>query len=377
MLHMTKKIYSLLLAGLLLLSACTQKAPETPTTTKVKIGMIAPLTGDVAALGEEMKAIAEYVLPSINEKYKSQGYEFEIVYEDGKCNAGSATNAFSKLTDIDGVKFVFGGACSGESLAIAPLLEGKKVVAVSATSSNPDIEGKSPYLFSLSYNDETVTDGLTTELSKYKKVALLSEQSEYNTGIKKKVEEKLAKTNVEIVANEEFAKGSSDVRNVLQKIKAANPDVILLNPNVGVTSETVVKQLAEIKDWKVAKVGVFNLMAENVLKASPEVLEGAVVIDVPFVNDAKFLSYRDEIIKAKGELDDLGNYYSATVVDAVNVLAEAIVKSGNDSEKAKEWLSKESTTGNIGKISFGGKNFVQGITFARFVITNGKAEQSK
>lgn len=376
---MTKKIYSLLLAGLFLFTACTQQAPTTPTqtTTKVKIGMIAPLTGDAAALGEEMKAITEYVLPSVNEKYKSQGYEFEVVYEDGKCNAGSSTNAFSKLTDIDGIKFIFGGACSGESLAIAPLLEGKKVVAVSATSSNPDIEGKSPYLFSLSYNDETVTDGLTAELSKYKKVALLSEQSEYNTGIKKKVEEKLGKANIEIVANEEFAKGSSDVRNVLQKIKAKNPDVILLNPNVGVTSETVVKQMAEIKDWKVAKVGVFNLMSESVLKAAPDALEGTVVIDVPFVNDPKFVSYLAEIVKSKGELNDLGNYYSATVIDSVNLLAEAIVKSGNDSEKAKEWLSKESTNGNIGRITFGGKNFVQGITFAKFVIKNGKAEQSK
>ena len=46
-----------------------QQAPVTPTatTTKVKIGMIAPLTSDVAALGEESKAITEYVLPSLNE----------------------------------------------------------------------------------------------------------------------------------------------------------------------------------------------------------------------------------------------------------------------------------------------------------------------
>lgn len=374
---MTKKIYSLIFAAVFLLTGCGQPATNTTGTalTKVKIGMIAPLTGDAAALGSEMKKVAEYVLPSLNEKYKSQGYEFEVVYEDGKCAGGSSTTAFSKLSDIDGVKFVFGGACSSESLGIAPLLAEKHVLAVSATSSNPDLEGKSPYLFSLSYSDSAIADGLIAELSKYKKVALISEQNDYNAGLRQKVVEALKAQKIEIVADEEFPKGSIDVRNVLQKVKATSPDVLFINPNVGATAETFVRQLAEIKGWNVPKVSIFSLMSDNVLKAAPEVLEGTIVVDVPFVNDKDFLAYRDAIVAAKGSMDDLGNFYTATSVDAVNLLAELIVKSGNDVEKAKTMLGTDTFQGRIGTITFKGKTFVQGIKSAKYEIKNGKTEQ--
>ncbi len=379
------KLLVLLLLPLALLAACGGEAQNGGANLSdskpaeiqtVKIGIITPLSGDVAALGQEIEKSMDFELPRLNQQYASKGYRFELVPEDGKCNGGDAVTAFNKLTDVNGVKYILGGACSSESLGIAPLLADNQVLAVSGTSSSPEIEGKSPYLFSFSYDDAATGRGIAEVLGKYNKVAMISEQNDYNQAIRTTVQNSLTSDypNVQVVADEQFTKGGTDFRNQLQKLKAANPDVIFLNSNVGVTSESLVKQLAELKDWKVDKVGTFALMGAKVLAISPETLEGTVIIDAPKVNTPEFKALFDQIVKEKGSLDNIGNYYTASNLDSFDVLAQVIVESGNNPEVARDLLAKGTFNGHIGTITFNGKTFVQGIGMAKFVIKNGKVE---
>ena len=80
----------------------------------VKIGFIAPLTGNAAALGQDDKAgVVHYfeLNPTID------GKTVEVIYEDGKCNGQDAANAAQKLVNVDKVQVIIGGLCSGETLA--------------------------------------------------------------------------------------------------------------------------------------------------------------------------------------------------------------------------------------------------------------------
>jgi len=42
----------------------------------------------------------------------------------------------------------------------------------------------------------------------------------------------------------------------------------------------------------------------------------------------------EQIVKEKGKLDNLGNYYSASYLDSLHVIAQLVVASGNDAAKS-------------------------------------------
>lgn len=356
-------------------TAVTQEAPK--EVMAVKLGSILPMSGDASAYGVEMKRALDYRIAEMNAEAEKNGYKVELIVEDGKCDGSAAVNAFQKLTDVDGVKFIIGGGCSSESLGIAPLLAEKKVLALSAFSSNPEVEGKSPYLFSLSYSDKLVGEGLTSELGKYKKVALISEQQDYTQGIKKIVEATLKEKfpEAEVVANEEFAKGATDFRNLLDKVKSSGAEVVLLNPNVGVTAETLLKQIAEMKDWKVKFVTQFAYLNDKILGIAPETAEGMVIVDVPSISEPAFVEYKAKIVAANGTLDNLGSFYTATALDSLNILTKLYVDTNGDAAVARDTLASQSFTGwSNSTLTFGGKSFVQGVNVAIYNVKGGKAE---
>ena len=374
-----KKLITSLVAILSLTAILAGCADQGSSTTAagiktIKVGVIVPLSGPAGAIGEQQRNVYEYALNEANSRIAPKGYKLELDFEDGKCTGTDAATAFQKLTDVDGVKFILGGLCSSETLGFLPLLADKNVMAFSSTNSNPELEGKSSLYHSISYSDDLIGKGVADQLGKYKKIAILTEQNDYNQAMRRVVESALQAKypNAQIVADEQFPKGGDDFRNLLQKIKASNPDVLFLNPNAGSTAEALVKQLAELKDWKVDKVSIFTLMGGSVLSISPETLENTVIVDVPKINDQKFLDTMNEIVKAKGTLDDLGNYYTAATIDLVNITADLITATDADPAKANDMLGNDVFSGNIGQIKFDGHSFVEGIPTQKYVIKGGK-----
>lgn len=388
---MNRKIYKILSAGCILISlagcsndestiATLQTQQETTAPKIYKMGAIFPMTGDAGSYGVEVERVLSYRMEEINSLAAERGYKVEIHYEDTKCDGANAANAFQKLTEVDGIRLILGGLCSSESQGFIPNLKNNHVVALSGWSSSPELEGKSPNFFSMSYNDEFVGKGIADEIGKYKTVALITEQNDYNEAIRKVVKTTLTEKypSVKILADEEFVKGGSDFRNTLDKLKATNAEIVFMNPNPGVTAESLIRQLAEIKDWKPKIVSQFSLMNENVVKLAPQKLEGSVVIDAPIITNPEFKAYMDKIVAAKGKLDTLGPYYTAASLDSLNILLNLAVEFDGDAEKIQQALATRTFKGYLGdNLSFNGKTFVQGIGVARYEIHNGKAELSK
>lgn len=338
----------------------------------VKIGFIGPLSGDAAAYGQEAQKLLRHRLSEINAR---AGSKFEIVWEDGKCSGVDAVNAFQKLTDVDGIKIMIAGFCSSETLAIAPLTKDGKALTLSLGSSNPTIEGASPYVFTLSYSDQVVGETLAQEMNKFSKVAIITEQNDYNIGIKNVWEKKIAEyPNVKVVANEIFPKGGTDFRNLLSKIRQAGPDAILLNPNVGITAENLLKQLTEMKSWTGYKIYTqFAYLADNSRAAVGSFANGMIIVDAPDLTDSAFLSYKAAFEKSEGPVPTLGNYYTASTIDDLDILTSLIRELGNDQKKVRDALSTRTFHGYLGEIRFDGHSFKQDSRGGIYMVEDGKA----
>ncbi len=353
-----------------LLAGCnlgnTQTQPEGP----IKIGVLAPFSGDAAAFGEEAQIVLDYTASQLN----MEKNQVELVYEDGKCTGQDAVTAYQKLVSVDQVDLILGGVCSSESLAFAPLLEADQMLALSGGSSNPDVEGASPYFYTLSYNDNVTAQGMSDALVDSKKVAIITEQNDYNIGIQKVLETLLAE---KIVANEVFEKGASDMRNAIEKILLAEPDAIILNPNVGATANALLKQLAESADQltNVQLVSQIAYMGDESRAAATEISEGMLIMDAPSITSPAMLEFKAALPQAT---PNLGDFFTATIHDALINLVRAQQDAISKQTSALVELTQNPLNGLVaeGK-SFKGHNFLQGIEAGTFRVIDGKAIYQK
>src|SRR3989344_6415480 len=81
-----------------------------------KIGVMLALTGDAATYGLPEQQAIKIAADEINSKGGINGKKIEIIYEDGKCNPKDGNAAAQKLINVDKVKVIIGGSCSGETL---------------------------------------------------------------------------------------------------------------------------------------------------------------------------------------------------------------------------------------------------------------------
>src|SRR3989338_10317243 len=121
---MKKIILSVLVLFALIISACAvqQQAPSGETMEKkelqgsYKVGVMYPLSGDAASYGIPIQATTKIAADEINAKGGVNGKKLELIYEDSKCNPKDGNAAAQKLINIDKVKVIIGGVCSGETL---------------------------------------------------------------------------------------------------------------------------------------------------------------------------------------------------------------------------------------------------------------------
>jgi len=360
---MKKSLLSILL--ILSLTACSSSVveDESKTSESVKIGVLLPLSGGASAYGEEMMMV-------LNHQNSNLETPAELYFEDSKCEAASAVTGFQKLVDIQGVEAILGGFCSSETLAIEPLLEQNDIVALSATSSSPEIEGKSKNLMTLSYSDNVIAQTMAKDIMESNSIAIISEQNDYNIALKNSLESILGE---KIITNETFEKNSTDMRNIIEKVKASNPEVLILNPNVGDTSVNLLNQLAESQDFfaNVRLVSQETYVADDSRIQAPELAESMTLFAAPNLTSQEVDSF---VASLPSTIDTLGVFYSSTASDALENLVRSIQDSRSNGTSVQEELSSSPLSGlaSSGK-SFDGNNFLQGIKAGKYMITDGKA----
>src|SRR5262245_52739383 len=123
---------AVLAALALTISTCAWlSAQESP----IKVGLIQPLSGPVAASGNFVRMGAEIGRDWVNAKGGVLGRKIELVIEDNKSDPKEAASAAEKLITRDKVPVIIGAWGSSMTLAAMPKLEEYGVPMVVETSS--------------------------------------------------------------------------------------------------------------------------------------------------------------------------------------------------------------------------------------------------
>lgn len=355
-LYIMKKLSLVLLAAML--AGCNIQ-----TSDSIKIGVIAPMSGPAGFFGEEVQAIVSHLQTQLPANV-------EVIFEDGKCRGGDAVTAFNKLTDIDNVDAIFGGICSPESLAIAPLTNEKQILAVSPTSSSAQIQGASPYLYSLMYDNNLTVNGLVEQAFEFESIAIVSEMSDLSIDIKNGLELAMGER---IVASEVFEPTQLDYRNVIESVLNTSPQALILNPAAGANAETLLKQLAEYKDRLegIQLLTHFPYLKDATRQSSGDISEGMIIVATPLVRDSRI----DEIKAATGkEFKGLDDFMIATVTDGLLNLVDVVLESKAKDLDAKDILVSKKLDGIVvDGLQFGNSNMMSGYQSGTYEVINGVA----
>jgi branched-chain amino acid transport system substrate-binding protein len=179
------KLFPFLLIAIFLLSACGGVGG--PST--IKIGINAPLTGDIPKVGEGTQFAAELWLEENDGTLTVGGdeYEVELVIEDNESKGESAAAVNTKLITQDEVLVIVGPQASAQAVPAGAVANDQQTPMISPWSTNPNTTLDRPWVFRTPFLDPfqgpVVANFVTDELGLTQAGVLYDIASDYPKGL--------------------------------------------------------------------------------------------------------------------------------------------------------------------------------------------------
>lgn len=125
--------------------------PPEPLPDTIKIGLFMPMTGVLAACGEEAWWATQYAL---KERPTVLGKPIEVVLVDNKSDKAESAVAMSRLIDMEKVHAVIGSAGSSFSMAGGEVSEEAGMPVLGTTCTNPLVTVGRPHYFRVCFTDD-------------------------------------------------------------------------------------------------------------------------------------------------------------------------------------------------------------------------------
>jgi len=199
----------------------------------IKIGVAEALSGGAAQYGISIRNGFQMAADEINAAGGVNGSKIELVIEDEQGKKDEAINAFKKLIFQDKALMLFGPTLSNSAAAADPIAQAAHIVVFGTSNTADGITTIGDHVFRNSVTEADVlpvTIKVAAKVAKIKKVAVLYgnddvfTKSGYDAFRKALEDEKMP-----VTTTETFAKGDVDFKAQLTKIKATNPDAVVLS----------------------------------------------------------------------------------------------------------------------------------------------------
>jgi branched-chain amino acid transport system substrate-binding protein len=362
------------LAAALILSACGSDKSETQqgsdSDKTVKIGIIAPLSGSLTALGLGIKNGADLAVKQANEQKKIKGWKVALAPEDDTAVPDVGANAATKLSDDKSVMAVIGSLNSSVAEKVAPILNPAKVVMVSPANTNPSLtQGNDPnnkvrpfeYYFRVATTDliqGPFAANFAYETAKKRNVVVIHDKKTYGQGLALQFKAQFEKLGGKVPTVETVEPDDKDFSAVLSKIKRLNPDMIYFGGEYPAAS--LLTSQADQQGLKVPLMGGDGIYSGTFISVAKAAGEGdfATSVGAPTEQLPTAKSFVDAY-KAAGYADPY-EAYGAYSYDAANVIIAALAKVLPDADeindelrvKFRQAVQDGSIDGVTGKVAF-------------------------
>lgn len=365
----------LFVAAAVVLSACGSGKEEEgaaggDSEKVVRIGVVAPLSGSLTALGVGIKNGADLAVRQANEKKKIEGWKIVLDAQDDTAVPDVGANAAAKLTDDPAVVAVVTTLNSSVAEKVAPILNDAKVVMVSPANTNPTLtQGNDPnnkqrpfdYYFRVSTTDAIqgpfAADYVFDTLGA-KNVVLIHDKKVYGQGLALAFKGRLEEKGGKVATVETVGENDKDFSAVLSRVKRFNANLIYYGGEYPAAS--LLTSQADQQGIKTPLMGGDGIYSGTYIEVAKQAGEGdyATSVGAPTEELPTAKAFVDAY-NAAGYADPF-EAYGAYAFDATNVIIEALAKvlPGKDSidesvrEELREAVQNTSFDGVTGKLAF-------------------------
>jgi branched-chain amino acid transport system substrate-binding protein len=269
-----ERMFGSVLCAALIAIGCTQGVGGSPKPVGEEIVLGAPvsLTGSTSAEGNLVRQGYELWLDWINGRggieVKGVMHRVRIQYQDDQSKPAVSAQATEDLITQQGVRFMLGPYGSSNAVADAAVSEKLQVPTVEGNAAARAVYSKRYVFGVLSPADkylESVLDMLVTRTPKPTTIAILSADDSFSTETARTAAAYAPTKGMQVVFNQQYPSGSSNLYPVLSQVKPKNPDVVL-NAGHGLEAIAISKAARDLRlDAKV--------FAYTVGPATPEFLQ--------------------------------------------------------------------------------------------------------
>lgn len=230
-------------AGALTLSACGSRGDNKSgdgSKTTVVIGLDAPTTGELSALGLGIRNSAQLAIDTANKAGEVKGITFKLEALDDKALPNVGQQNATKLAGDKDVLGVVGPLNSGVAQSMQQVSKQNNLTLISPANTTPDLtQGKDwkenkrvrpfPTYFRTATTDEVqgAFDGqYAWEKMKVKKAYVIDDQKTYGVGLASSFKDQFSKLGGKIAGTEHVSPDDRDFKAVVSKVKSAKPDLV-------------------------------------------------------------------------------------------------------------------------------------------------------
>ena len=211
----------------------------------LRIGLIAPMSGDLADYGVAAANGATLAIEL------APGAAATLIVEDNRsCGPSDAVTGAQKLVNIDKVDIVM-TVCTGAAQGVLPIVKARNVPLFQLTESGPDPEN---YMIKLMPDSVGLVEVLAEKyVKRYSKMALIGASVQVNTGERGNLllfKQKFEGLGGKIVFYEEFPSDVLDFRSTITRIRRSGAQAVI--PFLAPTQQLAafLKQGDELNLWK-------------------------------------------------------------------------------------------------------------------------------
>jgi branched-chain amino acid transport system substrate-binding protein len=350
-------------------------APPPPPELAIKIGHVAPLTGNIAHLGKDNEYGARLAVEEINAKgvmIEGKKLKIELVGEDDQADPKTGTVVAQKLVDAK-VNGVVGHLNSGTTIPASKIYADAGIPQISPSATNPSYTQQGfKTAFRVMANDvqqgKAIGEFAVQKLGA-KTVAIIDDRTAYGQGLADEVEKAAKEAGAKVVSREFTKNDATDFKAILTKIKGKKPDAVFYG-GMDAQAGPMAKQMKQL-GIKTKFLSGDGGCTPEFIKLAGDAAEGFYCsqagLPLERMNDKGFA----ERFKKRFNVDV--QIYSPYSYDAVGVMVDAMKRANSvDPAKYIAELPKTSYPGLTGRIEFDDKGDIKNGAITMYDVKEGK-----
>jgi len=283
---------------LLLITGC-EKPPVPLSGLKVKIGVIAPNTGENSVIGKQ--GVSGISIARHLQSYLYNGDEVELIIEDDQSDPAKSVSALDTLVNKHQVSAVLLLSGSDSAIAVAKVADKYKTPVLATIATNPETTRHSKFVNQLAFDDATqamVAALFVRDELFIKRVAVFNNPaSAYSSYLAGEFVSKFKSVGGEVTDVISLAaEGLNDYADIVAQVRSKGP--VLLYLPVNANAVLAIAKAAGDLDWPVkmlATDGMLSTVLEQ-HKGDLDLINGMLATDL-YSNNMVLTAYGKKLFK--------------------------------------------------------------------------------